>query len=158
MFAIASLAVVLCSAKLVLAHGGVLSYSISGNWYQGVAPYNTLNGQVSIQRPWYTLCVSIQNESTSKCVDVADEHLFISDPILNSEAATLACNNAGESLTGAAQLTATVKAGSAITAYWNAWGHPTGPMLTYLAQCPGSSCSGVDSTTLKWVSVLPHLS
>jgi cellulase len=24
--------------------------------------------------------------------------------------------------------------------------------LTYLAQCPGSTCTGVDATTLKWVS------
>ncbi|KAF5316446.1 hypothetical protein D9619_006691 [Psilocybe cf. subviscida] len=93
MLAITSLAVALCAAKGALAHGGVLFYSISGTQYQGVVPYNSVANQVSIQRPWYTY-----------------------DPILNSEAATLACNNYGESLTGASQLTATVKAGSAITA------------------------------------------
>ena len=53
MFAFASL-VALASAALpqVIAHGGVLSYSIDGTWYQGWAPYNSPTGQTTIQRPW----------------------------------------------------------------------------------------------------------
>ncbi|KAH9899385.1 cellulose-growth-specific protein [Cubamyces lactineus] len=130
MFALTAL-VTLASAALpkVLAHGGVLAYSNAGNWYQGWAPYNSPVGQTTIQRPWSTY-----------------------NPITDATDAQLACNDDGTS--GALQLTATVAAGSAITAYWNqVWPHPYGPMLTYLAQCPGSTCTGVNSNTLKWFKI-----
>ncbi|KAJ7302319.1 glycosyl hydrolase family 61-domain-containing protein, partial [Mycena albidolilacea] len=57
---------------------------------------------------------------------------------------------------------ATVKAGDPITAYWNqVWPHPFGPMLadtavlklTYLALCPGTTCTGVNAGTLKWFKI-----
>ncbi|KAG6848731.1 Esterase/lipase/thioesterase [Arthromyces matolae] len=113
----------------VLAHGGVLSYSNAGNWYWGWSPYNTPTGQTSIQRPWSTY-----------------------NPITDATDPTLACNDDGTS--GALQLTANVVAGSAITAYWNQiWPHNIGPMLTYLAQCPGSTCTGVNANTLQWFKI-----
>jgi cellulase len=129
MFAFVSLALALCAAEGAFAHGGVLAYSNAGSWYQGINPYNTLTGQTSIQRPWSSY-----------------------NPIQDATDPTLACNDDGSS--GPLQLTATVKAGSAITAYWNQpWPHPYGPQLTYLAQCPGSTCTGVDATTLKWFKI-----
>ncbi|THG95831.1 hypothetical protein EW026_g5889 [Hermanssonia centrifuga] len=111
MFAFAALLALASSAlPAALAHGGVLSYSNGGNWYEG--------------------CNPIQDAT---------------DP-------TLACNDDGTA--GALQLTATVAAGSAITAYWNqVWPHAIGPMLTYLAQCPGSSCTGSDASTLEWFKI-----
>ncbi|KAJ8508423.1 hypothetical protein ONZ45_g9304 [Pleurotus djamor] len=113
----------------VLGHGGVLYYSNAGNWYNGWRPYNSPTGQSTIQRPWATY-----------------------DPIQDPSLSTIACNDDGTSPDG--QLTATVAAGSAITAYWNVpWPHPYGPQLTYLAQCPGSTCTGVDATTLKWFKI-----
>ncbi|KAI0088953.1 cellulose-growth-specific protein [Irpex rosettiformis] len=130
MFAFTAL-LALASAALpsVLAHGGVLSYSNAGNWYQGWAPYNSPTGQTTIQRPWSTY-----------------------NPITDATDSQIACNDDGTS--GALQLTATVAAGSAITAYWNqVWPHAIGPMLTYLAQCPGSSCTGVNSNSLKWFKI-----
>lgn len=130
MFAFAAL-VTLASAALpqVLAHGGVLSYLIGGQTFQGWAPYNSPAGQTTIQRPWSSY-----------------------NPITNPTDPTVACNDDGTS--GALQLTATAKAGSPITAYWNqVWPHPYGPMLTYLAQCPGSSCTGVNANTLKWFKI-----
>jgi len=131
MFAIVSLAVALATVKGAAAHGGVLAYSNAGKWYQGINPYNTIAGQVSIQRPWSSY-----------------------NPIQDATASTVACNDDGTSLSGTAQLTATVQAGSAITAYWNqVWPHPYGPQLTYLASCPGSSCSGVNANTLKWFKI-----
>ncbi|KAI0076549.1 cellulose-growth-specific protein [Panus rudis PR-1116 ss-1] len=130
MFAIASiLAVASAAIPQVLAHGGVLSYSNAGNWYQGWAPYNSPVGQTTIQRPWSTY-----------------------NPITDPTDPTLACNDDGTA--GALQLTATVEAGSAITAYWNqVWPHPYGPMLTYLAQCPGSSCTDANAKSLKWFKI-----
>ncbi|KAG6890846.1 Esterase/lipase/thioesterase [Termitomyces sp. T32_za158] len=75
-----------------------------------------------------------------------------SNPITSATDPTIACNDDGSS--GALQLTANVVAGSAITAYWNAvWPHNIGPMLTYLAQCPGSTCTGVNAETLKWFKI-----
>ncbi|KAI0320037.1 glycosyl hydrolase family 61-domain-containing protein [Amylostereum chailletii] len=111
-----------------LAHGGVLSYSNAGSWYWGWAPYNSPTGQTTIQRPWSSY-----------------------NPITDATDPTLACNDDGTS--GALQLTATVAAGSPVTAYWNqVWPHAYGPMLTYLAECPGTTCTGVDASTLSWVS------
>ncbi|EMD31056.1 glycoside hydrolase family 61 protein [Gelatoporia subvermispora B] len=130
MFAFAALLVV-ASATLprALAHGGVLSYENAGNWYQGWAPYNSPVGQTTIQRPWSTY-----------------------NPITDPTDPTLSCNDDGTS--GALQLTATVQAGSAITAYWNqVWPHAYGPMLVYLAQCPGTTCTGVNSDTLSWFKI-----
>ena len=78
--------------------------------------------------------------------------LPISNPIQNATDPTVACNDDGTP--GALQLTATVAAGTPITAYWNQiWPHPIGPMLTYLAQCPGSSCSSVNAKTLQWFKI-----
>ncbi|KAG6908920.1 Esterase/lipase/thioesterase [Tephrocybe rancida] len=77
---------------------------------------------------------------------------MVGNPITNAADSTIACNDDGSS--GALQLTATVAAGSSITAYWNQiWPHNTGPMLTYLAQCPGSSCTGVSAASLKWFKI-----
>ncbi|KAF7799811.1 hypothetical protein EIP86_011053 [Pleurotus ostreatoroseus] len=106
MFALPAL-LALASAALpkALAHGGVLAYSNGGTWYQGWAPYNSPTGQTTIQRPWATY-----------------------NPITDATDPTIACNDDGTS--GALQLTATVKAGSEITAYWNqVWPHAIGPML-----------------------------
>ncbi|KIP10563.1 carbohydrate-binding module family 1 protein [Phlebiopsis gigantea 11061_1 CR5-6] len=130
MFAFSTLLALASTAlPTVLAHGGVLSYSNAGNWYQGWSPYNTPTGQTTIQRPWSSY-----------------------NPIQDATDPTIACNDDGTS--GALQLTATVAAGSKITAYWNqVWPHAIGPMLTYLAQCPGSTCTGVNASTLKWFKI-----
>ncbi|KAJ6580771.1 glycosyl hydrolase family 61-domain-containing protein [Mycena capillaripes] len=121
--------IALAALPKALAHGGVLSYNIGGKVYQGWSPYNSASGQTGIERPWSTY-----------------------NPILSPTDPTIACNNDGTS--GALQLTATVAAGTPIVAYWNqVWPHPYGPMLTYLAQCPGSTCTGVNANTLKWFKI-----
>lgn len=133
MFSVSSLAVfatvTLSQLAKVAAHGGVLAYSNAGNWYQGWAPYNTPVGQTTIERPWSTY-----------------------NPITDATDAQLGCNDNGTA--GALQLTATVEAGSSITAYWNqVWPHAYGPMLVYLAQCPGDSCTPVSSNDLQWFKI-----
>jgi len=56
-------------------------------------------------------------------------HVF-SNPIQDATDPSVACNDDGTS--GALQLTATVAAGSAITAYWNSvWPHPYGPQVCF---------------------------
>lgn len=123
------LALSLLSVPTVLAHGGVLAISNAGNWYNGWQPYNTPTGQSSIIRPWSSY-----------------------NPIQNATDPTLACNDDGTS--PPLQLTATVAAGSQITAYWNqVWPHNTGPMLVYLAACGGTTCTGVNANSLKWFKI-----
>jgi hypothetical protein len=61
-------------------------------------------------------------ELTSNC------SVLSSNPIQDATVDTLACNDDGTS--SALQLTATVAAGSKITAYWNnPWPHPYGPQV-----------------------------
>ncbi|OCH87433.1 cellulose-growth-specific protein [Obba rivulosa] len=130
MFAFATLlAVASATLPRALAHGGVLAYLNAGNWYQGWAPYDTPVGQTSIQRPWSSY-----------------------NPITDATDPTLSCNDDGTS--SALQLSTSVAAGTAITAYWNTpWPHNIGPMLTYLAQCPGTTCTGVNSDSLQWFKI-----
>lgn len=116
----------LALASSVAAHGGVLWYQIAGSWYKGFVPYNTPVGQVSIQREWDTY-----------------------NPILDPTLAIMRCNDNG----AVAQLSATVAAGSAITAYWNnPWPHNLGPMIVYMANC-GGDCSNFDGSGNVWFKI-----
>ncbi|PFH48799.1 carbohydrate-binding module family 1 protein [Amanita thiersii Skay4041] len=128
MYSLITLVLALVSQR-VHAHGGVLAYSNGGKWYDGFHPYNTPIGQSTIQRQWATY-----------------------DPITDPTASTVACNNDGSTLPSG-QLTATIAAGSAVTAFWNQWPHNTGPVMTYLGQCPGSTCTGVSPNSLKWFKI-----
>ncbi|KAL1608310.1 glycoside hydrolase 61 [Paraconiothyrium brasiliense] len=51
-------------------------------------------------------------------------------------------------------ITASVKAGGSLTFSWgpNAWPHPYGPILGYVAACNGD-CSKVVKTNLQWVKI-----
>ncbi|THH09771.1 hypothetical protein EW145_g1786 [Phellinidium pouzarii] len=120
--------VALALASHVAAHGGVLLYENAGAYYHGFTPYNTPTGQSSIQRQWATY-----NPITT-----------VSDP-------NLACNDPG-TITDP-QLTATVAAGSSITAFWNnPWPHTIGPVMVYMANC-GGSCSDSTPSSLNWFKI-----
>ncbi|KAF4568048.1 hypothetical protein EYR40_010558 [Pleurotus pulmonarius] len=56
MLGVSATTLVVASALVLraLAHGGVLSYSIAGTWYDGWKAYNSPVGQSTIQRPWDT--------------------------------------------------------------------------------------------------------
>ncbi|CAN8097628.1 unnamed protein product [Discula destructiva] len=53
-------------------------------------------------------------------------------------------------------LSTTVSAGGTVQFQWTQtaaiWPHPYGPILTYVAKCPGD-CTTVDKNTLKWVKI-----
>jgi hypothetical protein len=56
-----------------------------------------------------------------------------------------------------AQLSATAKAGSAISAFWvngedGIWPHNVGPLITYLADCKGD-CSKFSSLDAEWIKI-----
>ncbi|ESK89694.1 glycoside hydrolase family 61 protein [Moniliophthora roreri MCA 2997] len=128
MFLITSLAVISSFlVSIVAAHGGVTSYEIAGVKYTGWSPYNSPTGQSSIERPYSTY-----------------------DPILSPTASTISCNNNGQP--SGSQLTATVKAGDSITAFWSQWTHKEGPVTVYMASC-GGSCASANSNSLKWFKI-----
>uniref|UniRef100_D8QB46 AA9 family lytic polysaccharide monooxygenase n=1 Tax=Schizophyllum commune (strain H4-8 / FGSC 9210) TaxID=578458 RepID=D8QB46_SCHCM len=64
--------------------------------------------------------------------------------------ATIHCNDDGTA--GAGQQTATIAAGSEITAKWDQWTHREGPVMVYLANC-GGDCTSVNSADLKWFKI-----
>ncbi|KAJ4387257.1 hypothetical protein N0V93_007846 [Gnomoniopsis smithogilvyi] len=104
-------------AGTALAHGGVLSYEIANPaaTVKGFVPYNTAAGQSSAQREWDTY-----------------------NPITDPTVATMACNANG----AVGAQTATIAAGSKITAYWNnPWPHTLGPIITWMAAVSSSSAT-----------------
>ncbi|RDB29253.1 Cellulose-growth-specific protein [Hypsizygus marmoreus] len=109
------------------AHGGVTSYVIAGQTYTGWSPYNSPSGQTTIERPYSSY-----------------------DPILSATASTIGCNNNGQA--GPAQLSASVAAGSQITAKWSQWTHAQGPVTVYMAKCSGS-CTSSNSNSLSWFKI-----
>jgi len=111
----------------VAAHGGVTSYVIGGVTYAGWQPYNSPSGQTSIERPYSSY-----------------------DPIYSATASTISCNNKGQA--GPLQLSATVPAGTSITAKWPQWTHAQGPVMVYMAKCSGS-CTSSNSASLKWFKI-----
>ncbi|KAI0047782.1 lytic polysaccharide monooxygenase [Auriscalpium vulgare] len=124
----AALTALAMAVPQVAAHGGVLAYSIAGTYYGGFKAYNTATGQVSIQREWDTY-----------------------NPITDPTSSVLSCNTNGASL-GSGQQSATVAAGSSVTAYWNTWPHTIGPVLVYMANC-GGSCSSASTSSLNWFKI-----
>ncbi|KAI0372803.1 glycoside hydrolase [Pilatotrama ljubarskyi] len=86
-------------------------------------------GQVSIQREWDTY-----------------------NPITDPSDSFLACNSNSASL-GSGQQSATVPAGSKVTAYWNnPWGHSIGPVMVYMANCNGA-CTTATPSSLSWFKI-----
>ncbi|TFK44746.1 glycoside hydrolase family 61 protein [Crucibulum laeve] len=126
--ALVSLTVALAQVGQVIAHGGVLSYSIGGQYYNGFVAYNTPTGQKTIQREWDTY-----------------------NPITNPTDGSLSCNTNGANL-GSGQLSATVAAGSKVIAYWNQWPHTIGPVMVYMAKCP-STCTSATASSLSWFKI-----
>ncbi|KAJ2924812.1 hypothetical protein H1R20_g12294, partial [Candolleomyces eurysporus] len=109
------------------AHGGVTSYVIDGQNFVGWSPYNSASGQRSIGRPYSSY-----------------------DPIMTTSAASFSCNNNGQASGG--QLSATVRGGSKVVAKWNQWTHAEGPVMVYMAKCPGT-CTSANSNSLEWFKI-----
>ncbi|EJD51748.1 cellulose-growth-specific protein [Auricularia subglabra TFB-10046 SS5] len=122
-----SVAAALTAVASVAAHGGVTSYVINGQTYAGWSPYNDPSNQSSIERPYSSY-----------------------DPILSVSASTFSCNNNGAA--GPKQLSATVPAGSSITAKYTQWTHMEGPVTVYMAKCNGA-CTSNNSGSLSWFKI-----
>ena len=148
------LAAVSAAIPAALAHGGVLAYSNAGHWYQGwyvratITSCNVKTNHVSHLQGSVQLAYRPNYNSTSMVhlVRIIPQlRLFClsfivpsSNPITDATNAQIGCNDDGTS--GALQLTATVSAGSTITAYWNqVWPHAIGPMVRENTRNPNHS-------------------
>ena len=111
-------------ATRVAAHGAVTSYSIGGTTYPGYTGFSPSSSPDTIERQWPDY-----------------------NPILDPTLASMTCNG-GTS----AKLSATIAAGSSITAYWAQWTHIPGSVSVYLYKCAGdfSSCTGKDKGWFKF--------
>ncbi|EIN08952.1 cellulose-growth-specific protein [Punctularia strigosozonata HHB-11173 SS5] len=126
-FTVLSLVSVVSYATTVMAHGGVTSYNIAGKAYTGWQPYNDPNSQISIERPYSSY-----------------------NPIMSATDTTISCNDDGWPSSN--QLSATVLAGSEVTAHWAQWTHAQGPVMVYMASC-GDTCYSVNTAELNWFKI-----
>ncbi|KAG8986679.1 hypothetical protein FRB94_002608 [Tulasnella sp. JGI-2019a] len=125
MVSTAILASLAASIASVAAHGGVIGLGIGNVNYTGWQPFNTPVGQVSAERPYSSF-----NPITT-----------VTDP-------TLHCNDDGTSSAG--QTSLSIAPGQGLIGYYSQWTHLPGPYTTYMALCPGTTCTGVSSAGLSW--------
>ncbi|KUJ10798.1 uncharacterized protein LY89DRAFT_674914 [Mollisia scopiformis] len=137
------------------AHGGIYTYNISSVIYQGnpwhIHDYGPFYGSgnasgipagtPSIQRRWYFW------------------------PLYNLSSPNMTCNFDGSFSPTTPSLHAPVRAGETITASYNVanfnltaverdqWYHQYGPLLIYMARCPGLSCAGWNGEGEVWFKI-----
>ncbi|RDL38395.1 Uncharacterized protein BP5553_02735 [Venustampulla echinocandica] len=149
-------ALLLTCVASATAHGGVYTYNISGSIYQGnpwhIWDYGPFygNGNASgipdginsIQRRWYFW------------------------PLYDVSDGNMTCNFDGVATTNS--LHAPVAAGSTIIVQYNAlqftlttvdktiWFHQYGPLLVYMARCPGDTCQSFDGKGAVWFKIAQY--
>lgn len=123
LFTSAVTAVALLAAQ-ASAHGAVTSYQIDGTTYPGYEGFSPSSGPKTIERQW---------PDYNPTMSVTDKKVM--------------CNG-GTS----APLSAPVKAGGKVKAFWKQWTHAQGPVMVWMYKCAGdfSSCDGSGK---KWFKV-----
>ncbi|KAF1988470.1 lytic polysaccharide monooxygenase [Aulographum hederae CBS 113979] len=120
---------------VVSAHGGVKRYTVDGVPFEAHDPgpgtikargLGEPDGKKTIQREWLTY-----------------------DPVRQATSKNVACGIYGTP----APLTAPIKAGGEITAFWSNWPHNSGPMTVYMTECPGDCAEMTDVNSAKWFKI-----
>jgi len=105
------------------AHGAVTSYVIGGTTYPGYQGFSPASSPDSIERQWpdYNPTMTV-NDPKVRC-------------------------NGGTS----AKLSATIAAGSTVTAKWAQWTHQQGPVMVWMYKCAGAftACDGSGKNWFK---------
>ncbi|KFY29797.1 hypothetical protein V493_02244 [Pseudogymnoascus sp. VKM F-4281 (FW-2241)] len=82
------------------------------------------------------------------------------NPVFDVSSGNMTCNWDGKAT--ASSLHAPIRAGNNITAHWenfmpdvfpNVWPHSVGPILAYMAACPGDSCEDFDGSGDVWFKI-----
>ncbi|CAN8099960.1 unnamed protein product [Discula destructiva] len=116
---------VLYSASLAAAHGAVTSYQIGSTTYPGYTGFSPATSPPTIERQWPNY-----------------------NPILNVTDPAMTCNG-GTS----APLSATIAAGTNITAFWAQWTHQQGPVMVWMYDCSGASFSACNGKSKQWFKI-----
>ncbi|RDL32068.1 Cel1 protein [Venustampulla echinocandica] len=105
------------------AHGAVTSYVIGGTTYPGYTGFSPASSPPTIQRQW---------PDYNPTMSVTDKKVM--------------CNG-GTS----AALTASVAAGTKVTAKWSQWTHEQGPVMVWMYKCSGAftACDGSGKNWFK---------
>ncbi|KAI0755681.1 glycosyl hydrolase family 61-domain-containing protein [Fomes fomentarius] len=113
----------------VLGHGYLHSVAIDGKTYQGNVPNNPTV------------------DSPIRLIDDVD-------PVKGTSNPNLSCGQNAQN----AALVVPANPGSKVTFAWangggGNWPHNTGPMLTYMAACQGTTCDKFDASDAKWFKI-----
>ncbi|KFZ13504.1 hypothetical protein V502_06585 [Pseudogymnoascus sp. VKM F-4520 (FW-2644)] len=82
------------------------------------------------------------------------------NPVFDVTSGNMTCNWDGTAT--ASSIHAPIRAGNNVTAHWdnfmpdvfpNVWPHSIGPILAYMAACPGDSCEGFDGSGDVWFKI-----
>ncbi|OBT64607.1 hypothetical protein VE03_06381 [Pseudogymnoascus sp. 23342-1-I1] len=139
---IASLVALVSTAA---AHGGVCHYTVDGAEYNGTL--------------WHLW--DLENNPISDPPQVPSiQRRWDFNPVFDVTSGNMTCNWDGTAT--ASSLHAPILAGNNITAHWdnfmpdvfpNVWPHSIGPILAYMAACPGDSCEGFDGSGDVWFKI-----
>ncbi|KAI0072594.1 hypothetical protein K474DRAFT_361962 [Panus rudis PR-1116 ss-1] len=115
--------------SLVSAHGFVSQVSIDGKVYKGNEPNN----------PKFDSPIRLINDIS---------------PVKGANNPNIVCGQNAQK----AKLVADAKPGSKVAFSWLAgggqkWPHNTGPMITYMAECTGTTCDKFDASKAKWFKI-----
>lgn len=121
-------------AATVSAHGYVSDATIGGTTYTGYLPYSD---------PYYS---------------VPPQRIFRkipgNGPVEDVTSVDLQCNGYQNSGSAPAPLTATAAAGSTVSLHWTTWPDSHhGPVITYMAKCPGSCTTYSPGTAAVWFKI-----
>jgi hypothetical protein len=121
-------------AATVSAHGYVSDATIGGTTYTGYLPYSD---------PYYS---------------VPPQRIFRkipgNGPVEDLTSVDLQCNGYQNSGSTPAPLTATAAAGSTVSLHWTTWPDSHhGPVITYMAKCPGSCTTYSPGTAAVWFKI-----
>lgn len=130
----ASAAAFLALAAQASAHGIVTGIVADGTWNRGYHPDFSFWSEKPVVAGWSTPTLSNQR--------------FVAPEYLNQK--EIICHE--DSTPGGTYVQ--IAAGGTLELQWTQWpeGH-TGPVLDYLAPCPGDDCTNVDKTALRFVKV-----
>ncbi|EMD35749.1 glycoside hydrolase family 61 protein [Gelatoporia subvermispora B] len=124
-----ALALALSALPRVRAHGYVGAVGIDGTIYQGNVPNNPTG------------------PSPIRLISTID-------PVKGADNPNLSCGQNAQN----AALVVPANPASAVTFAWSGgpgfnWPHNTGPLMTYMAECEGTTCDKYNATNAKWFKI-----
>ncbi|POS75413.1 endoglucanase [Diaporthe helianthi] len=132
--AVKALAAIVAGATSVVAHGHVTGINVAGTWYEGYDPTSF---------PYMSDPPTVVGWTASD----TDNGFVAPDAYASGD---IICHKSAKN----AQGYATAKAGDTIEVYWNTWpSSHKGPVLDYLAKCPGNDCTTADKTALEFFKI-----